>query len=189
MRQLHGRLSDAMSLIRLGARVGLVVQLTGLDRRTVIRLYREMTGRAPTGGQSPYTDSWYYRDDRRLIHAAHIWRIHRLLADRPMSDATRLILTFDAYRALIAEPVLDLTHAAAVLQLVAAESWHDLQCDDCGQPFLRAGDDHNTICPGCRRYYRRRCTRCDTPTRAKTGRPLAACRHCGARNENGIWVA
>ena len=71
------RLGDAVHLIRLGARAGLVTQLTGIGKATANRLHRELRARPSPPGQYPLTDAWYLRGHRRLLHANLVWRLYR----------------------------------------------------------------------------------------------------------------
>ncbi len=48
---------EAIRLTQLGARAGLVAQLTGLEKAVATRLYRQLHGRSSPPGQLPFTDS------------------------------------------------------------------------------------------------------------------------------------
>ncbi|HHH48366.1 MAG TPA: hypothetical protein ENK51_05710 [Gammaproteobacteria bacterium] len=80
------RIMEATHLIHLGARAGLVCQLTQLEKATVNRLYRQFHGVPSPPGQMPFTDSWYRR--KRCAHVAG----HTRLAATPatvMNEAKR----------------------------------------------------------------------------------------------------
>ena len=57
------RIREAVHLIQLGARAGLVCQLTHLEKAAVNRLYRELHGVPSPQGQTPFTDTWYREND------------------------------------------------------------------------------------------------------------------------------
>ncbi len=52
------RALEAIALIRLGARAGLICQLTGLEKTVAKRLYRQLHGRPSPAGLLPFTDTW-----------------------------------------------------------------------------------------------------------------------------------
>ena len=54
---------EAIRLIELGARAGLVHQVTGMDQTNANRLYREIHRRPSPAGQAPFTDTWYLRSE------------------------------------------------------------------------------------------------------------------------------
>jgi len=60
---------EAVHLVQLGARVALVCKLTGLTKKVVSRLYPVLTGMPSPPGQAPFTDTWYLRSNRRMLHA------------------------------------------------------------------------------------------------------------------------
>jgi len=187
--QLKTHLDDATRLIELGARVGLVVQLTGLEKTTVLRLFREVNSTPPNAGQSPYTDTWYRQDDVRMLHATIVWRLHKRFKRLALSDAELVIKTFEAYRLMVEHPQLDLTHTAFVPQLVATDTWHERVCTDCGASFLAPNDAQHDICPGCRIYYSYRCGQCGSKLPKTRGRRRMTCSHCGARRVDDTWIA
>lgn len=63
------KIQESIHLIRLGARAGHVSQLTQLDKTTVKRLYHQLCGKPSPPGQMPFTDTWYRKDDRHMLHA------------------------------------------------------------------------------------------------------------------------
>ncbi len=183
------RLDEAIQLIGLGARAGLVTQLTGFEKPTVNRLFREITGQSPPSGQSPYTDKWYRHDQWRMAHASLVWRVHKRLIGSDLSDADVVIKTYNAYCQLVREPLLDLTYTAFVPQLVGAGTWAESRCTQCDTPFVAPVDGAQKICPGCYMLNRYRCTQCNTRTHRDAGNRFPArCRACGARRVRGAWI-
>ncbi|MCB1905580.1 MAG: hypothetical protein KDI18_16095, partial [Gammaproteobacteria bacterium] len=75
-----GRLQEALRLTQLGARAGLVSQLTGLEKTAANRLYRRLHGRLSPSGLMPFTDAWYLKCDQRMLHASQVWYLHKRLA-------------------------------------------------------------------------------------------------------------
>ena len=71
---------EAIRLTQLGARAGLVAQLTGLEKAVANRLYRQLHGRPSPPGQLPFTDSWYLKQDRRMLQATLVWHLSQRFA-------------------------------------------------------------------------------------------------------------
>lgn len=150
---------DATRLIELGARAGLVCQLTGLDRSAVSRLFQSTLGRTSPAGQLPFTDAWYRRNDRRMLHAAVVWRLHRRFIATEGRAARVLICCYETYLAHVSEPVLCLTRASFVPRLVTSGVWVERRCPECSVPYLKCRYDLPRVCPGCRWYARTRLRR------------------------------
>ncbi len=150
------RVQDAVRLIQLGARAGLVHQLTGLGKATANRLYLQWHQTPSPSGQRPFTDAWYRKDDRRMLQASLIWRLHRRLSRSSSHPARTLIQVFEAYLLLVPEPRLDLTRAEYVPRLVAMGTWQEQTCEYCGLSYPAPVENNGTACPGCRLYYRHR---------------------------------
>jgi hypothetical protein len=168
------RLGDAVHLIRLGARAGLVTQLTGIGKATANRLHRELRARPSPPGQYPLTDAWYLRGHRRLLHANLVWRLYRRFECQGRTHTQCLIKTYESYLALVSEPLIDFTRAAFVPKLVAQGGWGEYVCAVCATAALAPTNNLATLCPGCRRYQQLRCLRCGA---ARTGNRVAKWPH------------
>ncbi len=120
------------------------------------RLYQQVHGRASPPGQLPFTDTWFRDRARRMLHASLIWRLHGEFAKRSMNAARLLIDTFECYRAVVSTPLVDITRAAFVPQLVAMKIWREQLCDECRERYLSPLDTLVEICPGCRIYQQSR---------------------------------
>jgi hypothetical protein len=114
-------LQEAICLSRHGARAGLVSQLTGLEKRVVNRLYRQLHGRPSPSGQLPFADTWYLRQDGRMAQAALVWQLSQRFAKSRATPARRLIDVYECYLWLVAEPLLDIMRVAFVPQLLAVQ--------------------------------------------------------------------
>lgn len=175
-------LHDAVQLFALGARTGLVCQLTRIDKATANRIYRDIHGRPSPPGQSPFTDQWFLESDRRMLHAGMFWRLHRRFRDSRLRHAAILIEAYEIYRTLTNDPQLDVTYAAFVPKLVDMALWHERQCSDCAVVHVAPRDDLGTICPGCRLYHRHRCRSCGAAIQSSgRGRLRAMCPKCRTR--------
>jgi hypothetical protein len=111
------RISEAIELIELGARVGLVRPLTGIKKKVAKRLYRELMNCPSPPGQAPFTDAWYLESDLRMLHEAVVWQLYEGLKRPGQGQARALINVHQAYRQLVREPLLDLTRVALVPRL------------------------------------------------------------------------
>ena len=89
------KIQESIHLIRLGARVGLAGQLTGLEKKTLKCLYRQLMGQPSPSGQLPYSDTWLLENDRHQFHANLIWYLHRRLNSPESSPARILIDVFE----------------------------------------------------------------------------------------------
>lgn len=180
------RIMEAIRLIHLGARAGLVCQLTKLEKSTANRLYRQLCGAPSPPGQTPFTDTWYRENDVRMLQATLVWRLHQRLVQTERSAARVVIDVYEAYTRLVREPQLDLTRTVFVPRLVAMETWHERVCGFCGMTYLSAVDSNSAACPGCRLYHLHRCHQCGSPMEPHSrGRRRTVCGHCGNTHNGG----
>lgn len=172
---------EAARLIELGARAGLVHQLTGLEKAKVNRLYSQIMGRPSPSGQTPFSDAWYLKDRRRLLDVAVVWGLYRQLAQAGRNTVRVLIEVYEAYLAIVNDPLLNLTRTYLVPQLVRMGIWQERHCRHCQTPYLAPVDSLDSTCPGCELYYRYRCRRCGTALKVNAkGRYLKTCPDCRA---------
>jgi DNA-directed RNA polymerase subunit RPC12/RpoP len=171
---------DAIHLTQLGAQAGLVSQFTGIEKAVANRLHRQIHGRPSPPGQTPFTDHWFLKNDRRMLHAAVVWRLHRDIARRDGSPARRLIDLYKVYRLSVYAPFIDIVHAAFVPNLVDMGLWCEDRCGLCSLSHILPIEDHGKLCPGCRLYQRYRCPACGQPAEGmRKGRRHLRCSHCG----------
>ena len=114
-------LQEAICLTRHGARPGLVSQLTGLEKTVANRLYRQLHGRPSPPGQLPFSDAWYLKQHRRMLHATLVWQLSQRFAQSRATPARRLIDVYECYLWLVAEPLLDIMRVAFVPHLVVVQ--------------------------------------------------------------------
>jgi len=174
------KILESIHLIRLGARVGLAGQLTGLEKKTLKRIYRQLTGRPSPCGQLPFSDTWFIKNDRRLFHVNLIWYLHRRLVRPDASPARRLIDIFEVYTQLAQTPMLDLTRTAFAIQLFTTGLWTEHRCSFCETLFPAPVDSNQATCPGCRLHFRHRCRHCNAALSPKSrGVRRKTCPQCG----------
>jgi len=170
---------EAIRLTLLGARAGLVSQLTGLEKTVANRLYRQLHGRPSPPGQLPFSDAWYLRQDRRMAQTTLVWQLSRRLARVEATPAQRLIDVYESYRWLEAKPLLDIMRVAFVPHLVAAQEWQAQTCGECGIEYVVPKGSLGNTCWGCRLYLRHRCRHCGAPLTVRpTGRHREVCTAC-----------
>lgn len=173
------RIKEAIHLVRLGARAGLVCQLTGLEKAPINRLYRQMLGTTSPPGQTPFSDTWYRDDDQRMLQATFIWRLYRKLENSGRSPAQTFIDTYEVYTYLVREPLLDFTRAVFATRLIAMDLCEERICSFCSHYFLDPVDSCRNTCPGCRLYLRHRCHQCGSALNQQTnGRRRRLCDRC-----------
>ncbi len=169
----------AARLTQLGARAGLVCQLTGVDKALANRLYRQIHGRPSPPGQTPFSDAWYLKSDRRMLHAAVVWRLYQRFPRTERATAQTLIDVHGIYRVIVRENLLDITHVAFVPRLVEMQLWTTRCCAHCAARYIAPVEETGTTCPGCRLYQRYRCLHCGAPAEGlRAGRRRAKCPHC-----------
>ena len=179
------RAMTAARLTALGARAGLVCQLTGLEKRAANRLYRQWHGRPSPAGQSPFTDTWFVRDRQRLLHAALVWSLHRR-QPTGLDPGVHWIRVYESYCALVDRPLLDLTRAYTVPRLVQTGVWQPKTCSQCRSTFLQPPEALATHCPGCSEIQRYRCRQCGEPLPTQvTDRRRLYCVACGSQAKRG----
>lgn len=171
---------DAIRLIDLGARTPLVCQLTGIDKKIVRRLYRQLTGTSSSPGLTPFTDAWYIQDNRLMLHAAVVWKLYRQTAAFGHSAARQLIAVFQAYVSLVKKPLLDISRVHFVRRLATTQSWQERVCPECRIHYLAPLERLERPCYGCVLYFEQRCRHCLSIRQHKgRGRPLKHCQTCG----------
>ncbi len=170
---------EAVRLVQLGARAALVCQLTGLTKRVVARLYHRITGVPSSSGQVPFTDTWYLKNNHRMLDANLVWRLFHRMEHAEKSVAGVLIQVYEAYLEITDTPALSLTRAFFVPRLVTMRTWHQQTCDHCTMLFIAPLKGGGVTCPVCIEYFNHRCRRCGAAIEHRTaGRRKAACSRC-----------
>ena len=170
---------EAVHLVQLGARAGLVCQLTGLTKKVVSGLYPLLTGMPSPPGQVPFTDTWYLKNNDRMLHANLVWHLFQRLETTDRGAANILIHVYEAYLVIVDAPLLTLTRAFFVPRLVNINAWYEQTCDHCGMSYIGPLGNGGSICPGCTEYFNYRCRSCGAAIEYHTaGRRKAVCSAC-----------
>lgn len=170
---------EAVHLVQLGARASLVCQLTGLTKNVVSRLYPLLTGMPSPPGQVPFTDTWYLKSNRRMLHANVVWSLYQHLEKIGRSKSSVLIHVYESYTEIMDAPLLTLTRAFFVPRLITINAWYEQSCDHCGISYIGPLGNDGSTCPACTEYFKRRCRRCGTAIAYRSvGRWKAICMGC-----------
>ncbi len=148
--------TQAVALLRLGARRPVIEAETGLSGERLTRLFREVTGQAPSRGQLPHSPAWFLGSGVAL-QAALFDGWHRRIGAQGGASGLQVLTT--AYRLYLEEvqrlglqPVLDFTRAWSLQRFVAAGLLVRQPCPQCGLPHLaapqRSAQPH--LCGGCK---------------------------------------
>ena len=177
---------DAIQLVRMGARAALVCQLTGLTKTVVSRLYPLLTGMPSPAGQAPFTDTWYLRSNRRMLHANVVWRLYQHLENIGRSTSSVLIHVYEAYAEIMDAPLMTLSHAFFVPRLVSIHTWYVQSCDHCRNSYIGPLRNDGSTCPACAEYFNHRCRNCGMVIQFRSpGRKKTVCSQCYKKQKQG----
>ena len=149
-------LTQAAALMRLGARRPVIEAETGLSGERLTRLFREVTGQAPSRGQLPHSPDWFL-GGAVALQAALFDAWHRRI--RSQGGASGLQALTTAYRLYLEEvqrlgldPVLDFTRAWSLQRFLAGGLLVRRPCPQCGLLHLAAPHQPGRAvpCAGCR---------------------------------------
>jgi hypothetical protein len=170
---------EAIRLVQLGARAPLVSLLTGLEKKVVNRLYRQLTGRHSPPGQTPFSDTWYLQNNQRMLHANVVWCLYQHFIQWRRSAARLLIDVYESYLNVVRAPVLNLTRTFFVSNLVTVQEWCEQVCDDCAMAYIAPLTSRRSACPVCNHYFNYRCRGCGTALHNHPrGRRRTFCTQC-----------
>lgn len=173
-------LAIAYRLIELGARTSLVCQLTSLPRATTKAWYQQIHGRSSPPGLSPFSDNWYVRSERHMLHTNIVWKLEQDMKHLADDRAAQLIGVYEAYLCIMAKPLLNITRAHFVSRLLAIKAWRATDCGVCSTHYIGPVTGPRHLCPGCILERIRRCGGCGAPLGQKgIGRRIRTCSRCG----------
>ena len=156
--------TQAVALMRLGARRPVIEAETGLSGERLTRLFREVTGQAPSRGQLPHSPDWFL-GSAVALQAALFDAWHRRISAQGGANGLQVLIT--AYRLYLEElqrlglqPVLDFTRAWSLQRFLAAGLLVRRPCPQCGLPHLAApqplAKPQPQRCGGCKAAPSRR---------------------------------
>lgn len=135
------RLSLAINLARVGARPQLITAETGLSKDKARKIYREVTGKNPPTGQSPYSPDEFVKLWRLNIDASLFINIHRnITSNSQIAQIDALIKSYKLYleHVHLRDTPRELSFARAwtLLRLIDADMLCVAQCIKCGGKFV-----------------------------------------------------
>jgi flagellar transcriptional activator FlhC len=154
----------AASMIRLGARLQLLLSETSLSRERLSRLYREIRRELPPKGMLPFSADWHMTWMPN-IHSSVFYNIYLfMLAHTGQKGIQAQIQAYRAYLEQMYgnspgdEPLLSFTRAWMMVRFFEAGMLQMNSCNCCGGHFVAHAHE-----PGERRFV---CGLCRLPPRA-----------------------
>lgn len=155
---------SAAELIRLGARMQVLENMTPMPREKLLRLYKEIRGEAPPRGMLPFSTEWFLEWQPAMhsaLYLTHRNEVRRLDARRRgvvtegnplwhMPTAYKVYL--ESVKACGLEPVLTLTRAWSLERFLGSRMLKEVGCRKCGGLFLGHAHDieRGFICGLCK---------------------------------------
>jgi len=169
----------AREMIALGAKASLVLLLIPLEKATVLRLYRETTGKSSPSGPSSFNGAWMQRSFHRMVQATFVWQMYTKLTASPMTEPRKIIVIFQIYRQYFPQPQLNINHVADAIRLMKANVWRCDWCDECHTWNLVSRSKLDVRCPSCSLIATCHCTACgDMMAPTTNGRKITRCAAC-----------
>jgi flagellar transcriptional activator FlhC len=152
-RQIH----LAIEMIELGVRLQVLQTETGLSRRRLINLYKEIHGESPPKGMLPFSTDWY-TTWLPNIHSSLFYNIYLSLLAYPGKERIHTIV--NAYRLYLDQimydhkekPVLGLTRAWMLVRFFEGRMMKLSTCSRCQGDFVNhaLNLDQGYICGICK---------------------------------------
>lgn len=136
----------AAELIRLGARMQVLENMTPMPREKLLRLYKEIKGEAPPRGMLPFSTEWFLEwqpamhSALYLTHRNELRRLGGSSASAGSNPLWHMPIAYKAYlesaKACGLEPVLTLTRAWSLERFLSSRMLKEISCRRCGGGFL-----------------------------------------------------
>ncbi|MGB7757228.1 MAG: flagellar transcriptional regulator FlhC [Salinisphaera sp.] len=150
------QISLAIEMIQLGARLQVLQTETGISRRRLINLYKEIHGESPPKGMLPFSTDWYVTWLPN-IHSSLFYNIYLSLSRHPNRDRMQSVVS--AYRLYLeqvpigddAKPVLGLTRAWMLVRFFESDMMMLSTCQRCHGSFVNhaLSLDQGFVCGIC----------------------------------------
>lgn len=147
---------EAAKLIRLGARMQVLEDMTPMPREKLLRLYKEVKGEAPPRGMLPFSTDWFM-EWQPSIHAA-LYLAQRNELRRLTGKGPREVLA-ESYKNYLAAiqacsmaPLLSLTRAWSLERFIVGRMLKEIPCRKCSGMFLAHAHDpeRGFVCGLCK---------------------------------------
>lgn len=158
-------LQNAVSLIELGARLQVLQAETNLPYERLLKLYKEVAGKAPPKGQLPFSVDWFMSWQPN-IHASLFLNLYEYLTKASeIDDVQALVKSFKLYleetERIGVEPILSVTRAWRLIKFFDAGMVTSTRCIKCNGNFVTHSYELE------KNYV---CGLCQPPARAGTGK-------------------
>lgn len=154
----------AAELIRLGARMQVLENMTPMPREKLLRLYKEIKGEAPPRGMLPFSTEWFLEWQPAMhsaLYLTHRNELRRLsglagAATAATNPLWHMPITYKAYLESVKscglEPVLTLTRAWSLERFLGSRMLKEVSCRRCGGVFLGHAHDieRGFVCGLCK---------------------------------------
>ncbi|MDO8650719.1 MAG: flagellar transcriptional regulator FlhC [Undibacterium sp.] len=152
----------AIELIKLGARLQLLISETSISRERLLKLYKELRGISPPKGMLPFSTDWFITWQPN-IHASLFINIHQYLLEHAEISGIEAIMK--AYRLYLeqvevldnGEAILSLTRAWTLVRFFECNMLATQHCKKCSGKFIVHKFDL---------HFHYICGLCDPPSRA-----------------------
>lgn len=144
------QLQDAIDLAVLATRPMLIAELTGVNLTNAKRIFHEINGSPPPPGQFPFTDSWYLKRHRRMLHARILWRFYRQFRSAEQPPSKLWLSTYRSYQAHVADRLVDINRAYFIPRLITSGIWILQTCPACTREYPSPYEPAGSLCQACR---------------------------------------
>lgn len=146
---------EAEELIRLGARMQVLEDLTPMPREKLLKLYKEVKGEAPPRGMLPFSTEWFMEWQPSIHSALYVAQRNQVKQTVSLSSREVLALSYRKYLECVdacgLKPLLSLTRAWSLERFVNAKMMVERKCTRCTANFLCNGHhERNFVCSFCR---------------------------------------
>lgn len=172
------QISLAIEMIQLGARLQVLQTETGISRRRLINLYKEIHGQSPPRGMLPFSTDWYVTWLPN-IHSSLFYNIYLSLSASPGRERMQSVVS--AYRLYLdqvplgddGKAVLGLTRAWMLVRFFESDMMTLSTCQRCHGSFVNhaLSLDHDFVCGICQPPSRAGKTRKKAGRKTATGGP------------------
>lgn len=149
----------AAAMIRLGARLQVLLTETGLSRERLSRLYREIRQESQPKGMLPFSVDWHMTWLPN-IHSSVFYNIYQFMAgDAGLRGPLVLVEAYRGYQDLMGEEgtpeqglVLSFTRAWMMVRFFEADMLQMCRCNSCGGQFVHHAHEpaEAFVCGLCR---------------------------------------
>lgn len=162
----------ANQLIKLGARIAVVTNMTRIPAKKLRRLYREWTDKDPVPGHLPSDASFYTQDLIKSLHSSVFLALYRYYTTLKPIDTIGPELLIQTYRAYLAhfdieieDAVIDINRAWYMLRAYRSGFIVSQTCRWCKSNYVVSTAYSRQGCPVCTILSNSKCIDCGTPIR------------------------